>query len=90
MISYSKIFTIGPRGSGVTTALVYACKSIDATLLCANRIHQKSLKDLGIKTGIVDSNLQGTKGPYIVDHYAMLHICLEYEDRIRELKEKIR
>ena len=81
----------GPRGSGRTTVIAEACRSIDATMLCfsrqeADRIHRQH----GIKT--VDINMRGegmAQGPFLADHKTMEEICHNYESQLIVLRIEI-
>lgn len=86
---YSKIFQVGPRGSGRTYAICHAAQSINAIVMVANLTEVDRLRNLyDIEAVSVDQMLKGFQGPVLADHSAMLEICQRYEDRVNHLMEK--
>jgi chromosome segregation ATPase len=84
-----RLITIDPRGSGRTTALAIAAKSINATLVCADEKQSRSVaKELGVKTVTLNNNVAGTKGPYIVDHFAVEVALFRAADQVSNLESR--
>ena len=93
MNRYSEWFLVGPRGSGRTHALAEACRFIDATMICANHQHAASVRSLhDIPTISIESSpdrLKGLRGPFLADHFTMLHITTKYEVEIQNLSQEV-
>jgi hypothetical protein len=71
---------MGPRGSGRTTALAAAAKSIGATLVCNDFYSSKWIaKEHGVKTISRQELSGGSTGPFIWDHHALEQRELELE-----------
>jgi len=85
MNRYSSWFDVGPLGCGRTTAIAKACKSINATMLCATSNHAKEVaNEHGIKTASIQNVDHGYRGPFLADHYAIQSITHDYEAMIAE------
>lgn len=89
-MKYSTLLSIGPCGSGRTYRVAKACKRINGTLVCSSDREAYQLsKKFGVKTCSLSESQVGRSGPFLVDHNAMLQICLEYESHIELLREQL-
>ena len=89
-VRFSTWFLAGPRGSGRTTAICEAAKSINATVLAANHSQARLLKrDYGVDSVSIYAPGEGLRGPFLADHLAAEHIVLSLEQTIKDSQKEI-
>ena len=86
---YSRIFQVGPRGSGRTHAICEAAKLINAKVVVAGAVEAARLA-ANHKATVLVLDLMPVRftGPILVDHAAMAEICRRYEYRVEHLLKK--
>lgn len=93
-LEYSKFFQIGPVASGRTYAICQAARSIKATIVVNGIMQANELTDrYSVPTVVLQPSIEimlgGQRGPFLVDHSAMLEICGQYETCIRNLMKNM-
>jgi hypothetical protein len=76
------------RATGRTTAICSAARVIGATVVCASRASAEQIgRQHGVKTVTCESRatIQGTRGPYLFDHYAMEVIVSRMDYDMRQM-----
>jgi hypothetical protein len=77
------------RRMGKTTLIAKACKDLDGIMLGANHQHAKMLEyEHGVTAKSIDMNLQGFRGPFFIDHYAMERLLQRAVSKIEALEEE--
>lgn len=75
------------RRIGKTTVMVEAAKKIGAIYICATMKQAKEIaREHGIMTASMESELRGTKGPYLWDHHALMMAAIEATHDFAKLK----
>jgi hypothetical protein len=94
-VSWSSVLINRARRVGKTTAMVEACKKINATLVCFNQAQAKTIaQEYGIRTYSAQRDtdgLRGTDDPVLFDPEAVVAIeddLLQKLNRERALREK--
>ena len=86
---YSRIFQVGPRGSGRTHAICAAAKSINAVVIVPTLSEVTRLRSLyGTEALAIGQIMKHFQGPILFDHSAMLDICRRYEYQVEHLMKK--
>ena len=76
--------------TGKTRAISLAAQSINGTVITANEITAKTVRDLyGVPALSIFCELRGTKGPYLVDTHAVSCIVSKMNNRIYELEREL-
>lgn len=84
------------RRIGRTRAIVNAALDLDATVLCVNTAHARSVTELceestnirGVKTASVHAKLNGVSGPFLFDHFTHEMIANDALQAIKTLEAK--
>lgn len=72
LMTAKQIAAVGPRGSGRTTALANAAKSIGATLVAADDQSARFIaEEHGVKAVAVERMSAGCFGPFVFDHHTV-------------------
>lgn len=79
------------RRYGKTTLIAKACKDVDGILLCASHDQARAIRrEHEVHTESIDKNLQGLRGPFFIDHFAVERLLQRASDKIENLEEEIR
>lgn len=79
-----------PRQIGYTTQLVFVAKNLHGTVLCHSEKEAKRLRsEYGVKAESVQSDLRGSKGPFIWDTGALVAAHCEVELLVRKKDAEI-
>ena len=77
------------RRYGKTTVTAKACKELDGVLLCASHEHATRVKrEHGVTTASIDKELNGIRGPFFIDHYALERLLHRASNKIKELEHQ--
>jgi peptidoglycan hydrolase CwlO-like protein len=78
------------RRYGKTTLTARACKDVDGVYLCANHAQARLVKrEHGVHAESIEKNLQGYRGPFFIDHFAVESLLSRAAKKIDDSDKKI-
>jgi len=82
---------LNPRRVGTTTTLAKAAMELDAVFLTHDFKQAKDIENQfkGLTAKSSQVNLEGIRGPFIIDHYANAQLLLSAARKIEELEKEL-
>ena len=79
------------RRYGKTTVMAKACKDLDGVYLCATVPEANKIeREFSVSTASIDTNLEGYRGPFFIDHHAAANLMFRAANKIAELEKRIK